>query len=51
MNLKNFFKKREYELEHLREQLNEFQQDSDKKLYRTIEQFNDLEKKILISRI
>jgi hypothetical protein len=33
-----FFRKREYELEQLREQLNESHQAADEKLHRTIEQ-------------
>jgi hypothetical protein len=32
------FRKREYELDQLREKLNEFQQEADEKLHRTIEQ-------------
>jgi hypothetical protein len=32
------FRKREYELEQLREQLNEFQQKADEKLHQTTEQ-------------
>lgn len=40
-----FLRKREYELDQLREKLNGFQYESDEKLQRTIEQYNNLEKR------
>ncbi|CAF4365416.1 unnamed protein product, partial [Rotaria sp. Silwood2] len=46
--LEKLLQKREYELEQLREQLNEFQQEADEKLHRTIAQFNDAEKQLSI---
>ncbi|CAF0805021.1 unnamed protein product [Adineta steineri] len=46
--LEKLLQKREYELEQLREQLNEYQQESNEKLHRTIEESNDMEKKLYI---
>ncbi|CAF3342686.1 unnamed protein product [Rotaria sp. Silwood1] len=48
VTLEKLLQKREYELEKLREKLNEFQQESDEKLHRTIAQFNDVEKQLSI---
>ncbi|CAF3528436.1 unnamed protein product [Rotaria socialis] len=46
--LEKLLQKREYELDQLREQLKEFQQEADEKLHRTIEQSNDAEKQLSI---
>jgi pentose-5-phosphate-3-epimerase len=43
-----FFRKREYELEQLREQLNEFHREADEKLHRTIEQVKQQNKKFFL---
>ncbi|CAF1555867.1 unnamed protein product [Adineta ricciae] len=46
--LEKLLQKREYELEQLREQFNEHQQEADDKLQRTVAQFNNLEQKLTI---
>lgn len=43
--LEKLLQKREYELDQLRTEFNDFHQEADDKLHRTIEQFNDLEQK------